>query len=87
MPLGTLLKLCAWQSTCELEQLHLCGHARAETRHSKPHSSANKEPRWSAECFTRAAGAIVPAAEARARLGNAQRQTGNSLPRKKKIKY
>ncbi|GAA6070488.1 uncharacterized [Tachysurus ichikawai] len=63
VPFGTLLKPCAWQSTCEPEQLHLCGHARAATRHSKPHSRANKEPRWST-----AAGAIVPAAEASGKL-------------------
>lgn len=68
MPLGTLLKPCAWQSTCEPEQLHLCGHARAATRHSKPHSRANKEPRWRAGRFSRAAGAIVPAAEAIGKL-------------------
>lgn len=76
MPLGTVLKPCAWQSTCEPEQLHLCGHARAATRHSKPHSRANKEPRWSAGSFSRAAGAIVPATVARGKLGNARQKGG-----------
>lgn len=83
MPLGTLLKPCAWQSTCELEQLHLCGHARAAARHSKPHSRANKEPRSSAGRFSRATGAIIPTAEARGKLGNTRRLSGETLKKKK----
>lgn len=79
MPLGTLLKPCAWQSTCEPEQLHLCGHARAATRHSKPHTRANKEPRWSAGRFSCATGAIVPAAEARGKLETRGSREGGSV--------
>lgn len=69
MPLGTLLNPCAWQSTCEPEQLHLCGHARAAARHSKPHSRANEEPRWNSGRLSRAAGAIVPATRKRKKTG------------------
>lgn len=50
IPLGTVFKPRPWQSTCDPEQLHLCGHPVTEAAHTSS-ASARAQSRQSAARF------------------------------------
>lgn len=58
IPLGTVFKPRPWQSTCDPEQLHLCGHPLTDAAHTRS-AETRAKPRQSAACFPGPVGGMV----------------------------
>lgn len=58
IPFGTVFKARPWQSTCDPEQLHLCGHPLTEAAHTRS-AETRANPRQSAACLPGPLGGMV----------------------------
>lgn len=58
IPLGTVFKPRPWQSTCDPEQLHLCGHPVTEATHTSS-ARARAQTRQSAARFSGPIGGMI----------------------------